>query len=355
MKSKFFVAFPLLLVISEMTAQSVPVQNAIPSGRSQHAAAYDYDAEGMLIFGGEKHYKNKIPSSLKVDHTLWAWNQTGWKPFNIQGPGVRNDAKMVYHEKNKKTYLIGGRIYDTLGKPNVLDEFWEWSGNSWKLIPAASTPGKFLHTNVVYDADRNQIVLFGGVKVGLGFSNELWEWDGIRWEKREVALAPSPRIAHGMVYSKAWKKTLIIGGVNEKGEIQNETWTWDGKKFELMDSLLPKVEPGPGNAVGIEGKSGFKILLAGRLNSLADIKSIDPSDRKIGTWLWDGRTWEKLDVINAPSLRENHSMVFDPNHKRVILFGGGGREESGYDNPNDVWLFENRKWKQALKINDKRE
>jgi hypothetical protein len=255
---------------------------------------------------------------------------------------------MVYHEKNKKTYLIGGRIYDSLGKPYVLDEFWEWSGNSWKLLPDYSLPGRFLHTNIVYDSNRNLIVLFGGVKPGQGFSNELWEWDGAKWNKREVNIAPAPRIAHGMTYSKAWGKTLITGGVNEKGEIQNEIWSWDGKKFELMDTLMPKLEPGPGNTVEIDESGGFKILLAGRLTSLATINSMDPSDRQIGTWIWDGRTWEKLKLNVSPSLRENHAMVYDPKNNRVILFGGSGREESGHDSPNDVWIFENRKWKQAL-------
>lgn len=347
MKSKFYGAFLLLIAIPELKSKSTSPPNAIPAGRSQHASAYDLGAGQLLIFGGEKHYKNKIPIPLKVDNTLWAWDRNGWTWLSHDGPGLRNDAKMVYHEKNKKTYLIGGRIYDSLGKPIVLDEFWEWSGNSWKLLTAASTPGKFLHTNIVYDSGRNKIVLFGGVKAGQGFSNELWEWNGIQWNKMEVDLAPSPRIAHGMVYSKAWKKTLITGGVNEKGENQNEIWSWDGKKFELMDSLMPELEPGPGNAVGLEEKNGFKILLAGRLTSLAGIPSSDPSKQQIGTWLWDGRIWEKLNLTIAPSLREYHSMVYDRKNKRVILFGGGGREESAYENPNDVWLYENTKWKPA--------
>jgi len=345
MKSPFFVAVLLFITITALNGQSLGYQNAIPSGRSQHASTYDSGAACVLIFGGEKHYKNKIPSPLKVDNALWSWDLKRWTRLSDDGPGIRNDAKMVYHEKNKKTYLLGGRIYDSLGKPIVLDEFWEWSGNSWKLLPKASTPGKFLHTNIVFDSDRNKIVLFGGIKAGQGFSNELWEWDGTHWNHRDVEFAPTPRIAHGMVYSKACKKTLILGGVNEKGEIQPEMWSWDGKKFELMDSLMPELEPGPGNAVGLEEKSGFKILLAGRLTSLTGIKSIDSSKHQIDTWIWDGRIWERLNFTIAPSLREYHSMAYDHKHKTVIFFGGGGREESGYDNPNDVWLFENRKWK----------
>ena len=62
-------------------------------------------------------------------------------------------------------------------------------------------------------------------------------------------------------------------------------------------------------------------------------------------WIIIFRIWERLNFTIAPSLREYHSMAYDHKHKTVIFFGGGGREESGYDNPNDVWLFENRKWK----------
>lgn len=334
----------ILCVGTQLLAQPEKL-NVVPAGRSQHAAAFDSRKGLMLIFGGEKHFKNANPSSLAIDNKLWAWNQSGWSSLSETGPSLRNDAKMVCHSKNRKTYLYGGRI-NQAGKVEVLAEFWEWDGNKWTLLSASAAPGRMLHTNLVYDPQRNRIVLFGGVNIDeKGFSNALWEWDGKGWQKIEAPNPPAPRIAHSMVYSAALKKTLIIGGVSIKDEKFSEVWAWDGQNFELLDSHLPSIELGNYNAACMDEKGKLQMLLFGRSTQLATLKELEPGKNLSDTWIWDGTNWTKLDLDIAPSLREGQSLVYDQKHKQVILFGGGAREEANYDNPNDVWVFKKGRWK----------
>lgn len=314
----------------------------IPAGRSQHAACFDEHNQEMLVFGGKQHYKN-INSSTETDNRLWSWKDLRWRVAALDGPSSRDDAKMVYHTREKKTYLIGGRASGT-----VLDEFWEWNGRSWRLLSKHLAPGKRLHTNICYDPSRNRIVLFGGIRLDSlnhsTFESDIWEWDGTSWKRIEFATGPSPRIAHSMSYSSALRKILIVGGVNEQSQSLPEIWSWDGKVFELLDSNLPSIEEGPGNAICIDRKGEINLLLFGRLKTSAELKNTGTKHTG-DTWLWDGNRWKKLALVDQPSLREVHTTVYDVHNDRVILFGGGGRAESNYENPNDVWVFKNNKWK----------
>jgi hypothetical protein len=315
-------------------------EKTLPIGRSLHAIAFNQSTGEMFIFGGKAHYKSE--NANVSDNQLWLWKDGIWQVAQSSNLPWREDAKMVYHEKNQKNYLLGGRVYDTEGKVMVLDEFWEWNGKVWQLINSSNSPNKRLHFNMVYDSHRQKIVLFGGAKIDSlsksTFSNEVWEWDGEKWENLMISEAPSPRLAHSMTYSKALKKTLVIGGVNDKGEYLRDMWAWDGKKFELLSSQVPDIEFGMGNAVSIDEGNKIKILLFGRSKPTKD----EPSKSK--TFLWNGKTWEELGLSTQPSLRENHTLVFDSRNKQVLLFGGSGREESQFQSPNDVWIFRNNHW-----------
>ena len=319
-----------------------------PAGRSQHSAVFDPIKKMMLIFGGKMHYKNPDNASTSPDPRLWGWDGKEWTVVSENQPAWREDAKMAYDEKRGKAYMVGGRTYDSTGQPVVLDEFWEWDGSSWKERSFNFTPGKRLHANLVYDSDRDRLVLFGGALAGGGgFSNDLLEWDGSNWHRIESANAPTARLAHTMVYSRALKTTLIIGGVDQAGKPLTEIWAWDGKQFELLESNMPLVEPGAGNASTLDTKNEFKLLLCGRPVALADLKSVVSAAHTNQTWIWDGKQWSKLSSTANPSLREVHTIVYDQQNQKALLFGGSGRAESGHDNPADLWQFEKGTWSVA--------
>ena len=198
---------------------------------------------------------------------------------------------------------------------------------------------------MAYDKSRNTIVMFGGAMFQGGFTNDVWEWNSNEWKKIEFSYGPAPRLAHTQIYSPALKCIIIIGGVNDKGETLHDMWAWNGKKFELLDNTCPLVEVGQVNAVCMDKDSQVKILLVGRPTSLAGLKHIKSEMHINESWLWDGKNWTKIASVANPSLRETHMLVYDNINKQAILFGGSGREESGFNSPNDIWLFKNGEWK----------
>jgi hypothetical protein len=337
-----------LLFFLQVFAATVGAQE-IP-GRTQMAATFDSDKNILLVFGGSNHPRDKS-NQEHPDNKLWSWNGRSWKVVASDGPSWREDAKMVYCSRSNKVYLFGGRSYDHNRQPIVYDETWMWDGANWKLLAPKHSPGKTLHTNMVYDPGRDRIVMFGGAKTekkdGPPFVNEVWEFDGDDWKIIGTEGAPTPRIAHSMTYSPALKKVLVVGGVTLDGTIQREVWTFDGRKFELIDGNMPEIEAGPGNVVNMDSSGQVKMLLFGRPTSYAELKEVNPSNYYGETWLWSGKDWTKLENSKEPTLRENHTMFYDQLNDRVILFGGSSRAEDGYKSFNEVWLFSENQWKIA--------
>lgn len=56
------------------------------------------------------------------------------------------------------------------------------------------------------------------------------------------------------------------------------------------------------------------------------------------TWTFESAsgTWERVETASAPSPRFMHAMAYDPNRRRVILYGG----TDGDDSLGDLWVFE---------------
>jgi hypothetical protein len=63
------------------------------------------------------------------------------------------------------------------------------------------------------------------------------------------------------------------------------------------------------------------------------------------TWLWDGKSWKRLDV-SGPSARSAAMAVYDSVRHEVVLFGGSGPGGVG---PglyfNDTWTWDGSRWR----------
>jgi hypothetical protein len=109
---------------------------------------------------------------------------------------------------------------------------------------------------MAYDADRGEVVLFGGDGNGWdgnGILGDTWTWDGTDWTQRSPVHAPSPRASMGMAYDAAHGQVVLFGGF--LGDF-GDTWIWDGTDwavpFRASATLRPKLGP-PGTAVRVHG------------------------------------------------------------------------------------------------------
>jgi tetratricopeptide (TPR) repeat protein len=108
---------------------------------------------------------------------VWEWINGEWKKTSCTEncPEPRNRFALAYHDKEKATYMFGGR---NNAKP-FLDDFWKWDGKSWTKIETSATPAMRCAATMEYG--NNELLLYGGV-VEWGLTNEIWQWKNGNWK-----------------------------------------------------------------------------------------------------------------------------------------------------------------------------
>lgn len=130
----------------------------------------------------------------------------------------------------------------------------------------------------------------------------------------QLTAMPSPRKGHAMAYDSTRGRTVLFGG-NQNTTHNRETWEYDGVNWNLVADSGPTPRSGHALSYGpIDGAGHMGIVLFG---------GRDNSDFYFGdTWVWDGHTWQVIVPAALPRARAGHSMAYDPNLNRVVMFGG---------------------------------
>ena len=72
-----------------------------------------------------------------------------------------------------------------------------------------------------------------------GTLDELWEWDGQRWTRISTPIAPPARLNGAMVYDAARDELVLFGGsASYLTQVElNDTWTWNGTPAVTVDGV----------------------------------------------------------------------------------------------------------------------
>lgn len=242
----------------------------LPEARSGHSMVYDSKNGQLILFGG----KNDQGEFL---NDTWIFKDEEWKKIGDSGPDARQSHRIV--ETKQGVLLFGG----SNSSGESLSDTWLLIDDQWKKIEAVNPPARRQHT-LVYDENRNQVVLFGGFDRIDGqktLFGDTWEFDGKSWSKIEDN-SELARDHHGMAYNPLEKKVYLFGGYNS--------------------------------------------------DYLGDIRS------------WDGTEWELIND-SGPSRAGKPALYFDPIKKALVLFGGGDQSNMRL---MDFWLFDSNSmvWKE---------
>ena len=176
---------------------------------------------------------------------------------------------------------------------------------------------------MVYDAAREQCILFGGVTVPGGeLSAETWSWDGRRW----LLLAtegPSPRASHAMTYDSHRQVVILYGG-SDDSRSQGDTWEWNGSRWALVATEGPGRRTG--HSLAYDSRRARAVLSPDRRN---------PSE----TWEWDGASW-RLAGLHGPGGQNYAPMVFDESRGVTVLTGGLDAQYTF----NFTWEWDGANW-----------
>jgi hypothetical protein len=158
-----------------------------------------------------------------------------------------------------------------------------------------------------------------------------------------VKLYPSKRAGAAMTYDTRTNRAIMFGGAStmpcwDECDLLNETYIYEaaGDDWIMVD---PPTSPGARTnaAMAYDAESDRTILYAGFMSN----ENFAPQD----TWSYDmsANTWTKMQT-EGPSNRYGHSMVYDSESDRIIVFGGwnfgdnvGTNDTWAYDYNNDAW------------------
>jgi uncharacterized protein (TIGR03437 family) len=247
-------------------------------------------------------------------------------------PPGRQDGTIAFDSKRNQLWLFGG------SSPSNLNDLWRYDpqANTWtELRPTGTLPAARLGHVFVYDAQRDQLVVFGGQ--ARGFFSDVWAYSPANNSWRQLAgdnAGPSNRYGHSGVYDAKRNRLIISHGFTSAGRF-DDTWA-----FDLGTNRWTNLRPaGPLPLKrclhhAVLDAAGDKMYLYGGCASgfgpcpLADLWELDLASNR----------WKLLadtDGGLAPKGREHYGITFDSARKRVILFGGTGNGTFG-----DTWEFD---------------
>jgi len=245
--------------------QAAPENNP---GSRRYAASWTLNGE-LYLFGGEGFDANGEKGPLndlwKWDGSQWTWisgskliNQTGGEesPGNL-APGARQDAAVW--ELNGSIYLFGGNGLDETGVLTVLNDFWMWDGQGWRLIsrhaPGADAVPRERYGTVSWTLN-SELYLFGGKGWSL-YLNDLWKWDGTDWVQvfsppgdnqsgvyGEKGVPAPGNMPGSRVHATGWttgNDLLLFGGKGYDSDGYrldlSDLWKWDGANWTWISGL----------------------------------------------------------------------------------------------------------------------
>ena len=186
-----------------------------PTPRDGAAMVYDPVHGQIVLFGGIDQSGNSL-------NDTWLWNGTTWTQATPgTSPSARFGHRLAYDAATGQVLLFGG---DYSG---YFNDTWVWNGTNWTQQQPATSPSARYDMGMDYDGALGQIVLFGGQGSG-GYLNDTWLWSGSNWTQY-TAPAPIPsqrEFNQDVVYDAARGQMLLFGGLNfnQPSAATNDTW-----------------------------------------------------------------------------------------------------------------------------------
>ena len=315
MTSRFVIAAAVVLALNGLSGA--------PAARIGHAMT-SADSGVFMIGGGAG------PDGL------WHWRNGIWTMAARGGPTQRMMTAAAFDSRRHRLVVFGGTGHRNGSR---YGDTWEWDGQAWHERDAR-TPGARDHHAMAYDAARGTVVMYGGWNADhTEFPVDTWTWDGETWSRRPDGPNPGQRGHHAMAYDSKRQRVVLYGGIARDGALAaDDVWEWDGAAWSAIKA------PGPGALSHIkmayDDARGVIVMAGGGVPG----KDGHPSE---DTWTWNGVEWHRFsNGPEGPASRSMHAMAYDPERRRVVLFGGQ-RGRQPFTALGDTWTWEGSQWVEA--------
>jgi hypothetical protein len=308
-----------------VSMQTTAPETGGPEPRTHHGAIYDPVGHRMVIFGGRNN-GGVLDDTWSLDLKTGRWTQiTG----NVKPP-ARFGFTSSYDAPRRRMVIFSGQAGAQFFK-----DVWalDLEQNRWsELKPkTAAVPKARYGGAAIYDDRRERLVTFAGFTEESRRFNDTWAFD--LKEERWIDLSSGgPRPVERCLLTGAHDQLgdrMIIYAGQRAGHLE-DTWAFDLEKNAWTEIKNPVIPPGRFfSAMVYQPEKRRAILFGGRNNSLGSLDD---------TWILNlnGDRWERLAVEGdlKPAARSGHTAVYDPVGRRMLIFGGDGDEV--YD---DTWAL----------------
>ena len=245
-------------------------------------------------------------------------------------PAARKDHALVADAEGARVYLHGGR-----GGSGQFDDLWAYdvAARAWtRLRPPGAAPAARFGHNVMFDAPRQRLVLFGG-QAGSTFFSDTWAYDvrGNAWTQLlKEGAGPQQRYGAGAAREPGGGGYLVTHGFTSSGRF-DDTW-----RLVLGAPAWAEVSPAQGDRplrrcltrLVADEPRGRVLMFGGQSNAdpyLGDLWAFDTGRRR----------WRSLEAA-GPSGRNLYTAVRREDAAALLMYGGQARDGL----TDDVWLLD---------------
>ncbi len=282
-------------------------------------------------------FSNSVVVSGEISEITYEWESKTPSP----SPQSENNYLITYDNESDRVLLFSG--YDGAG--TVSQELWAYDTDNNMWEERASPGFSRVWSSIAYDSESDLLVTYGGYTEFWGTqTSETWIYDynADQWQNKQPTTRPTAMLGHQMAYYDSLDRIILYGGFYfdgaENDYPQSETWSYDINS-NTWTNLQTVIHPQKVafHSMAYDSESDKIILFGGMLSSNAKVQE---------TWTYDftANNWTNLQPTIQPPATAFHSMVYDAESDQIILFGG----ETSTGASDAIWLYDyntNEWWK----------
>jgi hypothetical protein len=332
---KRFAPFLALLILTVPAAMA-----ASPSARTGARAVYDPLVESVVMFGGQASLDGATARAYELAET-WEFDGTRWiRRFTDTTPPARASHVMVYDSNRDQVVIFGG-----IANGELLNDTWayrgDWFNREWVKIDTPNSPGVRQFAAAAFDPVRDRMILFGGQRLNedrtlLVDLYDMWEFDGTTWTR---IIENGPQIRKPLLAWDDARGQLVLLGHDT--DVRTKMYTYDAGATAWNQATPEKLPPCINESAITYDYDKQLVLVAGGV-CVPPSNPAESSKTTDELWAWDGTNWTQV-VDDRIILRTtNSAFAWDGKWKSLVIFGGNLAYTAAPQ--NDTMMYRDDNW-----------